>query len=297
MQLVLHRGCFFMPGSFWRGIGLNVGSRWVRGRSPKVTWWPMSTDSYFLRTGPTTFAPTPLAEGAWSREDYHFSPLAGLIVHAIEQSRGDSPLQLAQLSFDILGRLPFAEVDIAVEVIRPGRTIELVEAVVTVAGRSVILTRAWYLVAGDTTAETGTPATVLPAPEDCPPRDLSTIWGGNFMEQLEAREAIPVTTGRGATWLASPTSLVHGEEQIPVAQYCALIDTANGLAVRQNPEKWAFPNVDLTVHFFRQPAGQWVGLDTSVDWGASGMGITSSVLHDSNGPVGRALQSITLRKL
>lgn len=83
----------------------------------------MSADSYFFRTGPTTFQPTSLAEGAWSREDYHFSALAGLMVHVLEENRGKSPLQLAQLSFDILGRLPFAEVDIRVEVLRSGRTI------------------------------------------------------------------------------------------------------------------------------------------------------------------------------
>lgn len=257
----------------------------------------MSADSYFFRTGPTTFQPTPLAEGAWSREDYHFSALAGLMVHVLEGNRGESPLQLAQLSFDILGRLPFAEVDIRVEVLRPGRTIELVEAVATIAGRSAIRVRAWYLLATDTEAEAGTPATPLQAPQDCPPRDITTIWGGGFMEQLEAREAVPATIGRGATWLTSPTSLVHGEEQIPVAQYCALIDVSNGMAVRQEPGKWAFPNVDLTVHFFRQPEGEWVGMDTSVDWGATGMGITSTVLHDIHGPVGRALQSVTLRKL
>lgn len=257
----------------------------------------MSADSYFIRTGPTTYLPTGHAEGAWSREEHHFSPLAGLMVHAIERTRGNSLLQLARLSFDILGRIAFEEVDIAVEVIRPGRTIELVEATLTIAGRSVIRVRAWYLLASDMPVNAGTHLESLRAPEHCPERDILDMWGGGFMQQLQAREALTVTPGRGATWLTSPRRLVDDDEPIPVAEYCALIDTANGLAVRKDPREWAFPNVDLSVHFFRQPEGRWVGLDTSVDWGATGVGITSSVLHDIHGPVGRASQCLTIRQL
>lgn len=256
----------------------------------------MSADSYFIRTGPRTFRPTQHAVGAWSAEDHHFSPLAGLMVHVLEQARGDSPLQLGRISFDILGRIAFTEVEITVDVIRPGRTIELVEVTLTIAGRSVIRARAWYLLASDISSEEATHLSTLDAPEKCPPRNILDIWGGGFMEQLEARQAAPAEPGRGATWLTSPTILVHGEEQIPVAEYCALIDTANGLAVRKDPREWAFPNVDLTVHFFRLPEGRWAGMDISVDWGATGMGITSSVLHDIHGPVGRASQCVTIRQ-
>lgn len=260
----------------------------------------MNTESYFIRTGPKTFAPTPHAGGAWSDEDYHFSPAAGLMVHVLERSRqhsGNKHLQLARVSFDILGRIPFTEVDIDVEVLRPGRTIELVQATLTIRGRAVITARAWYLADSDTTDVAGLEATSLPAPDDCLPRDLTELWSGGFISQLEARYAGDVRPGRGATWLTSPAQLVKDEEPVDVAEYFARIDTANGVAPRQDPAEWAFPNVDLTVHLFRRPTGAWTGLETVVDWGSSGIGVTSSVLHDIDGPVGRAEQSLTIRRL
>lgn len=257
-------------------------------------------DSYFLRTGALTFAPTPHAGGAWSDEDYHFSPVAGLLVYALEQSREHSPnrgLQLSRISFDILGRLPFAEVEIEVAVVRPGRTIELVQATATIAGRTVITARAWYLTTTDTTEVAGLELEALPGPEQCPARDLTALWPGGFIAQLVARQALDVRPGRGATWLTSPNRLVSDEDSIDVAEYVARIDTANGIAPRQDPTEWMFPNVDMTVHLFRAPAGAWTGLDTSVNWGRAGTGLTSSVLHDVNGPVGRVEQSLTLRKI
>jgi len=57
-----------------------------------------------------------------------------------------------------------------------------------------------------------------------------------------------------------------------------------------------YPNVDLTLHFLRRPEGRWVGLDTRQSYGASGIGLTSSVLHDVRGPVGTVQQSLTLRR-
>ncbi len=58
-----------------------------------------------------------------------------------------------------------------------------------------------------------------------------------------------------------------------------------------------FPNTDLTVHLYRTPVGDWVGFDTSVSFGPTGVGLTSSILHDVEGPVGRAEQILTVRPL
>ena len=82
-----------------------------------------------------------------------------------------------------------------------------------------------------------------------------------------------------------------------MASFVKLLDTANGVAVRESPLEWMFPNVDLTVHLFRQPEGHWVGLDTTVAFGPTGLGLTSSVLHDRRGQVGRAEQSLTVRPM
>ncbi|MEJ5927594.1 thioesterase family protein [Corynebacterium sp. H128] len=259
----------------------------------------MAQNSFFTRIGEDIYVPTIHAEGAWSKEDYHFASLAGLMTHVIEQHRAQHDgglLDMSRISFDILGRLPFQEVAIEVELKRPGRTIELVESTATIGGRTVIIARAWYLCTSDTSAVEGIEYDTLPAPQDCPERPFNQEWGGGYIAQIEARQAVDKRAGRGATWLTSPNTLVDGDEPIALAEFISRVDAANGINPRQSPEDWVFPNVDLTIHLFRQPAGEWTGLDTAVTWGAHGIGLTSSVLHDVHGPVGRAEQSLTVRK-
>lgn len=67
------------------------------------------------------------------------------------------------------------------------------------------------------------------------------------------------------------------------------------MTVRVAPNEVAFPNLDLTAHFFEQPRGEWVGFDTSVSFGADGLGLTSSTIHDEDGPVGTVAQILTVR--
>ncbi len=75
------------------------------------------------------------------------------------------------------------------------------------------------------------------------------------------------------------------------------VDTANGIAVRRSPREWMSPDVDLTTHLHQQPAGRWVGLDSTVVFGPDGAGLTTTVLHDLTGPVGRAGRLLTVRPL
>lgn len=97
--------------------------------------------------------------------------------------------------------------------------------------------------------------------------------------------------------MRTPIGLVGGETASDVARWVGLVDTANGISVRTSPREWLFPNVDLTIHLHRQPVGPWIGFDTTVTFGDDGLGLTSSVLHDAHGPVGRAEQVLTVRRL
>ncbi|MFC5891078.1 thioesterase family protein [Kitasatospora sp. CM 4170] len=256
-------------------------------------------DSYYQRTGEDRFKPTLHAQGAWHPDEQHFSPLGGLIVHAIERhrhvrGRGGDGLALARISFDILGLIALEEFEITVETVRPGRTIELVEATVVIGDRAVVRARAWFLAELDTAAVAGTHDARIPAPEEFAPWTMGGMWGGGYIASIDVRrhESAP---GRAAAWITTPVDLVAGEGGSAHARFVALVDTANGIAARQHPTAWMFPNTDLTIHFFRRPEGRWTGLDTSVSFGPTGHGITSTVLHDHHGPLGRAEQILTVR--
>ncbi|MEU0850995.1 thioesterase family protein [Streptomyces flaveolus] len=260
----------------------------------------MSTGSYFEPIDEHRYKPTCHAGGAWDPDEQHFSPLGGLVVHAVERHLAARPgpgLLLSRISFDILGRLALDECEIRVETLRPGRTIELVEAVVRIAGRPVVRARAWLLGEGDTTAVAGGGAAPLAPPQTLESWPISSLWPGGYIASLDVRPLAPPQPGRTTAWISTGLDLVAGQTVSPLASYVALVDTANGIAVRESPTAWMFPNVDLTLHLHRRPEGRWTGLDTSVVFGPTGQGITSTVLHDLTGPVGHAQQILTVRPL
>ncbi|TDW29859.1 thioesterase family protein [Cryobacterium psychrophilum] len=262
----------------------------------------LPTSAYFDAISPGHYRPTEAAGGAWNSDEIHFSPLGGLIVHAIDLHRaaaegGVNGKELGRISFDILGFLAATDCEIRVETIRPGRTIELIEATVIIAGRPAVLARAWFIATTDTSGVAGGQPAPLPSPDRSAPWSMVDIWPGGYIASLDFRSVAPPLPGKASAWLRTEKALVAGEPSSPHAMFIALVDTANGIAVRQSPLDWAYPNLDLTIHFHRQPTGNWVGLDTTVTFGPAGHGLTSSVLHDEDGPVGRAEQILTVRPL
>ena len=73
------------------------------------------------------------------------------------------------------------------------------------------------------------------------------------------------------------------------------VNLTENYTVRARPEDVAFPNVDLTAHLVRPPIDGWLGLDTTVSFGADGIGLTTSVVHDERGPIGTSSQCLTVR--
>jgi hypothetical protein len=254
--------------------------------------------SYYLRIADRVYRPTAHAGGAWNPSEVHFSPLGGLMLHEIDRHRvtaGAPDANLARVSFDILGFLGTQECEITVQTVRPGRTIELVEAVAAIAGRPAVRARAWFLAEFDTRSVAGGAPEPLPPPQTVDPRPMTHTWSGGFVASLDVRPLASPQPGRATVWLSSSLNLVDGESVSDHASFVSLVDTANGVAVRESPRDWTFPNVDLTIHLHRRPAGEWVGLDTTVVFGPTGQGVTSTVLHDRGGAVGVAHQMLTVR--
>lgn len=249
--------------------------------------------SYFRRLDHDLFTATEHTSGAWSTSEQHIAPMNGLIVHEIERHAGADDKLLARLSVDILGVLAVSDFTLTVSTLRPGRTIELVEARVAQGGRDAVVARAWRLLGVDSAAVAGGADTVMP--EDLPAWDMAALWDGGFIASLDVRRGPDAVPGRARAWIRTPLPLLADEESSTLARWFGLLDTANGIAVREQPKEWLFPNLDLTCHLQRQPASPWVGLDTSVTFGAEGLGITESDAYDAAGRVGRVEQILTVR--
>jgi hypothetical protein len=120
------------------------------------------------------------------------------------------------------------------------------------------------------------------------------VWPGGFIASAEVRRE-QVEPGRASFWVRTPQPLIQDEEVSQLAKAAGLFDIANGMTVRVGPQEVAFPNVDLTVHLFTAPHGDWIGFDTTVSFGPGGIGVTSSVIHDIAGPIGTMSQMLTIR--
>lgn len=137
----------------------------------------MTPDSYYERIDDHRYKPTIHVGGAWSTDEQHFSPRARRA--RLDRHRATRPhdgLVLSRISYDILGRLALDECEIEVETVRPGRTIELLEAVVRIADRPAVRARAWFLSDHDTGAVAGGPDDRLTSPESLASWPMSEVW-------------------------------------------------------------------------------------------------------------------------
>jgi Thioesterase-like superfamily len=250
--------------------------------------------AFYVRRGEDRFVSTLHSQGAWQPGEQHLAPASGLLLAEVERRLPSSKL-VSRASFDVLGLIHSGEFSVDVRMVRPGRSIELIEASMQHGSLTSIRAHIWRLAASDTSRVQGVEWTPLPPPEGMPKLAFSSVWGGGYVASLEARQESSARAGRGQSWLRTNRVLVAGEADPPVAGFLKLVDTANGLVIREQPGKVFFANVDLTVHFFRQPEAGWVGFDTRVSFGPTGLGETLSVLNDLRGPVGTAAQSLTVR--
>ncbi|MGO4382971.1 thioesterase family protein [Specibacter sp. RAF43] len=253
--------------------------------------------SYYRHLGGNRFESTEHAQGAWNPEEQHMAPVTGLMVRALEQCAPRPGMRLARLNFDILGLIPGGEFTIDTSVLRAGKTIELLQAELSADGRPAVRATAWRLQTTDTTAVAGLEEEPFAPPADAQPWDGMNIWPGGFIATLEGRTVPGHRPGRGRAWLRSPYGMVDGETSSALVRLLGLVDSANGIAARvaPGPGSYIFPNVDLSLHIHREPVGEWLGLDSRVTFAGDGIGLTSSVLHDTAGAFGRSEQILTVR--
>lgn len=255
-------------------------------------------DFYYEDLGGGRYRSTIHAQGAWNAHEQHMAPASGILAHALASHEPRPEMRLARISYEILGLIHAGEFEVTTRTVRPGRTIELIEAELTAQGRTAVRALAWRLITTDSSEVAAVEDAAIPPLEECERWDGTTEWPGGYIRSLEMYQAPHHRSGNGTVWIRTSHPLVGGAPSPDWVRLIGLVDTANGIATRvpPGPGSWVFPNVDLQIHMHREPRGEWLGIDNAVSFGADGIGLTSSVLHDSNGPFGRAEQILTLRR-
>ncbi|NYE94455.1 hypothetical protein FHU41_000676 [Psychromicrobium silvestre] len=256
-------------------------------------------NSYYVRLGEGQYRSTIHAQGAWNPHEQHMAPVSGILTRELEAFQPREDLRMARISFDILGLIPAGEFSVECKVLRPGKTIELVQAELIAGGRAAVRATAWRLQRSDTSAVAALADTPMPALAQTSGEQDMTVWPGGYIRSLQLRAVAGLVPGRGQAWLHTEHEMVDGEATADLVRLVGLVDTANGVAPRVDPStgEYLYPNTDLSIHLYRQPAGKWLGLDTSVTFGDDGIGLTSSILNDELGPFGRAEQILTIRAI
>lgn len=184
--------------------------------------------------------------------------MMGLLTHLSELQRSErdstGAMVPGRIAVEILGTISFDPFHVDIELVRPGRTIELVEAICIQHGRPAVRMRTWFTKKGDTSSVEGTAFNGIDGPSGKRLPGLGVQWGGRLVGSIEGsiQQEKP---GRGTAWWRTDVPLLKGEEVSNLAYYMSILDMANGVAIRENPQEVVYPNLDLTAHFFRLPEG------------------------------------------
>jgi len=235
---------------------------------------------------------------------------------------GDTPVAaptargvIARLGVEFVKPIPFAELSVSIEVVRSGRRVQELAAELTAVsdGGSP----------GDELIGRANALRIQPVPGGLPdPDGRRELPGAGQVESMAGPDAgEPIvfaldstalegfaTTGMHMRWLSDPRALgparvwmalaqpiVGQEPASPLQQLVATADFGNGVSRELDFERYLFINADLTIHLWRAPRGEWIGLDAKTVLMDGGAGIAESVLHDQHGPVGRSFQTLVIQ--
>jgi hypothetical protein len=247
--------------------------------------------AFFVPLAGGRFAATPHTRGPWNPGHHHAGPPAALLGRALERCEPRDGMLLARLTFEILRPVPVGEVAVAARVIRPGRSVQLLEGELTAGDEPVMTVRAWRVKAADAPARGGSGAPLPRPAEATPPPPLEGFGYGDAVE-LRFAAGSWHEPGPATVWTRLRVAVVAGEEPTGLQRVLAVADSGNGVSGELPLSDWLYINPELTVHVLREPRGEWICLDATTSIAPGGAGLASSVLSDDDGVVGRGAQSL-----
>jgi len=273
----------------------------------------VAEDAFFAVEG-DRYIPSELTRGPWDPDSQHAGPPAALIAREIERLDGAEGRQVGRITFEILRPVPIAPLRLEAHVVRPGRSVELVEASLSGDDGELVRARAWRLRTTDVEIPAGLASTDGPGLAGTSP---STLRPGFAPPGLaEARPGLFPPTGQDVgyhtameyrfvhgdfgelgpalVWMRMRHPLVAGEVPTPLERVLVAADSGNGVSSTLDWSRYVFINVDLTVHLHRPLAGEWVCLDAITVPEPTGVGLADTALYDERGPIGRAMQTLLI---
>ncbi len=244
--------------------------------------------------------PTDRARGPWSPNALHGGPVAALAARATEAQPGGEDLQLVRITLELLRPVPLRPLAVASSLVKSGRKAQLVDTVVDADGVEVAWSRGLRILrtAEDQLAEPAVPEDEAPEPPDRLPSTSMAIGDRTaFHNQgVEMRFVSGRTddVGPATVWFRLRCPVVLGEHPSPWQRAAAVADFGNGVSAELDFRSSSFINPDLTISVHRPPVGEWICLEARTRFGSPGIGASESALWDTEGRIGRSLQSLVV---
>lgn len=225
--------------------------------------------AFYEDLGDGRFASTVHTTGPWDPGFQHGGPPSALLGRAVERHAPRDDMMVALMTVEILGAIPVADLAVTARLVRPGRSVELLQSELSHDGREVARASAWRLrrVAG---------------------------WVSGYLQAIEWRftDGHFVDPGPAVGWGRMREPLLAGEDPSPLTRVLVLADSSNGVSSALDIRQWKFINPELTVHLHREAVGEWVCLDALTVVSPGGVGLATSYLSDQLGPLGVDAQSL-----
>ena len=270
----------------------------------------MTMRSLFERKG-QTFVPTEMCRGPQGKYGLlHRGPATALLARAVEMSDGAEGTFVTSVAVEVLRPILFESFETFARLVRRGRAVEVVEAVLSTGASPVMrmiavrirhphfarAPRAIDEMRSAARAERDGAFAASPERARASSVNTETVvdapsrfhaWG---VEHRLIR--VPCDErGPAADWMRLKVALLSDEPTSALCRVCAVADV--GLGLSSEPAPWRSTLApDLTVRIQRQPQGEWVcvdrtsGRDDADDDGGVGGAITR--LFDRKGSIGHA---------
>jgi Thioesterase-like superfamily len=256
-------------------------------------------EAFYLPLRDDRWRATAHTTGPWDARFQHGGPPSALLARAIEQCCPREDMLISRMTVDILGAIPVDELELRSRMLRPGRSVELVEAALSAGGREVARAQAWRVLR--TTQKIAPLQPRAPALPELLAESMPSAadgWVDGYLSAVEWRFTAGVfgQPGPATAWTRLLHPIVPGELPSPLQRVLAVADSGNGISSELDLTSWHFINPELTVHLHREAVGEWICLEAQTAISPGGAGLATSVLSDLNGPIGVGAQSLLIAR-
>ncbi len=245
------------------------------------------TFSFFTADG-DLLVPTDAARSLWSTDQMHGVAVSGAMARAIERAVPRDDLRPARYTLDMFRPATMSPFAIETTVVREGRRICLVDAVLVQDGEAKVRASTIFLKPSeDPDGEVWQPSDNPSVPDGVPVLTEPTIpwfasekpWSQDFVDHQNA--------GRKQTWQHG-VPVVAGEEPSPF-QAVASISDATTMACNWGSKGVQYINTDITLSLARLPRTAELGLRGERWSGADGIAVGVATVFDRDGVIGQSM--------